>query len=121
MIRWYENRYLEEQYRVNPDYFGHLRQESLLKVFGYRTGNNAPSGLKRIKILEDFLQTELPIQWPHRNDWHKPNTRKRLNKMISHIEWVADMMRLQDHRDCTEAIEQRASDIKCLRNLYPYR
>ena len=117
-IAWHQNPYLSQTYRVTPDRFGHLPERSLLSIFGYSTGAGAPNTISRLRILNDFLYTDLPRQWPGREAWHAPGSRARLHHMVSHIEWAAEMMeRNAGSRDCSDAVSQRRADARGLLRL----
>jgi hypothetical protein len=118
---WRYNRFLSQDYRAQPTRFADLPEQSLLKIFGYSTGINASNGSTRIQILQEFLYTELPVQWPGRAAWHEAGSLARLYRMVSHIEWAADMMERDHRRDCSDAVSQRRADAQWLLRHAPGR
>ena len=70
--------------------FDNYAERSALKLFGYSVGRNAPDDADRRALLEEFMYTELPRQWPHVEDWYPAATRARRDKTIGFIRWRAD-------------------------------
>ena len=100
-----------------------LRDESPLRHLGYIVGKKGLTRFKRQQFLKGYLGVSLPTHiFPtdYLDEWGEPNSTKRLNRMINHLEANANRCENNDYNRYHKAICDWREDASFLKQIFEY-